>query len=114
VSETTSATSDQPFARLPDCDLCRAARITPWYHEDDICWIAECDICDVPMVVWRFHGVRPPASHLDHMRARLREVAAARLGEFWVDDHMRNIPDHYHVHARPQGGFFGYEARRPR
>ena len=23
-----------------DCDLCEAARITPWFHEDDICWIA--------------------------------------------------------------------------
>jgi len=22
-----------------------AARITPWYHEDDVCWIAECTIC---------------------------------------------------------------------
>jgi len=20
---------------------------------------------------------------------------------------MRNIPDHYHAHARPKGGFFG-------
>jgi hypothetical protein len=24
-----------------------------------------------------------------------------------VDDHMRNIPDHWHAHARPKGGFFG-------
>ena len=23
----------------------------------------------------------------------------------WVDDDMRNIPDHYHAHARPDGGF---------
>jgi hypothetical protein len=111
VSETNPDPPDQLFTRVPDCDLCRAARITPWYHEDDLCWIAECDICDVPMVVWRFHGVRPPEEHLAHMRARLTEVAATRLGEFWVDDHMRNIPDHYHAHARPRGGFFGYEAR---
>jgi hypothetical protein len=48
------------------------------------------------------------------MHARLSEVAASRLGEFWMDDHMRNIPDHYHAHARPRGGFFGYQARRPR
>ena len=33
------------------CELCRAARITPWYHEDEICWVAECEICAVPMVV---------------------------------------------------------------
>ena len=100
------------FSRVADCDLCRAARMTPWYHEDEICWIAECDICQVPMVVWRHHGTAPPADHVAHMRARLREVAAARLGEVWVDDHMRNIPDHYHAHARPDGGFFGHHARR--
>ena len=69
---------DPRFRRVPNCDLCRAARITPWHHEDDICWIAECDICDVPMVVWRFHGVRPPEEHLAHMKARLADVAATR------------------------------------
>ena len=95
------------FIRVERCELCRAARITPWYHEDEICWIAECDICETPMVVWRFHGTEPPAEHLRHMQARLREVAAERVGEFWVDDHMRNIPDHFHAHARPKGGFFG-------
>jgi hypothetical protein len=25
---------------------------------------------------------------------------------------MRNIPDHYHVHGRPKGGFFGHGVRR--
>jgi len=35
-------------APASDCDLCEAARITPWYHEDDICWIAECEICAGP------------------------------------------------------------------
>ncbi|MDP2702456.1 MAG: hypothetical protein Q8P98_10355 [Candidatus Rokubacteria bacterium] len=27
-------------------ELCRATRITHWYHEDEVCWIAECDVCD--------------------------------------------------------------------
>ena len=94
------------------CDLCEAARITPWFHEDDVCWIAECEICEVPMVVWRWHGVAPPPEHVTHMRERLGEVAAAQLGEYYVDGHMRNIPDHYHAHARPKGGFFGSDARR--
>jgi hypothetical protein len=87
--------------------LCRAERLTPWYHEDDVCWVAECDICAVPMVVWRSHGVTPPVAERDHMLARLREVARAQVGAFWLDDHMRNIPDHWHAHARPDGGFFG-------
>jgi hypothetical protein len=95
------------LVRVDGCDLCRAARLTPWHHEDEICWIAECEICAVPMVVWRYHGVAPPDGHVAHMQERLREVATAELGEFYVDDHMRNIPDHWHVHARPKGGFFG-------
>ena len=35
--------------------------------------------------------------------------------EHWVDDDMRKIPDHYHAHARPVGGFFGHglSARAP-
>ncbi len=59
------------------------------------------------MVVWRYHGLAPPDGHVAHMQERLREVAATELGEFYVDDHMRNIPDHWHAHARPKGGFFG-------
>ena len=95
------------FTRDPVCMLCQAKKITPWFHEDDVCWVAECEICAVPMVVWRFHGTEPPAEHLAHMRARVSEVATREVGEFFIDDHMRNIPDHWHAHARPKGGFFG-------
>jgi hypothetical protein len=100
-------TGEDQRVRLDGCQLCRAARITPWFHEDEICWIAECEICAVPMVVWRWHGTAPPALELEHMHEALRSVAAREVGEFWMDDHMRNIPDHWHAHARPQGGFFG-------
>jgi hypothetical protein len=73
----------QEFTQHPTCDLCKAQKMTPWFHEDDTCWIAECDICAVPMVVWRFHGPCPPDEHLAHMRARIAEVAAGiRSGAF--------------------------------
>jgi hypothetical protein len=99
--------------KVDDCDLCEAARITPWFHEDDVCWIAECEICFVPMVVWRFHGTEPPPDHLAHMHAELGRVAGDTLTvDHYVDDNMRNIPDHYHAHARPKGGFFGHGFRR--
>ena len=82
----TVTTPEPPLVKVDGCDLCRAARITPWYHEDDICWVAECDVCDVPMVVWRFHGTEPPAEHLTHMHDRLREIATRQLGEIYVDE----------------------------
>lgn len=88
-----------------NCELCEAARITPWHHEDDICWVADCEICDVPMVVWREHGVEPPEDVHAHMLSRLHEVATARFGVdgYSIDGVMRQIPDHFHAHARDPG-----------
>ena len=58
--------------RVTSCDLCEEARITEWFHEDEDCWIAECEICSVPMVVWRNHDHRPP----DEVKAVLHERLA--------------------------------------
>jgi hypothetical protein len=95
------------------CELCDAAPITERYHEDDVCWIAECESCGVPMVVWRNHDPTPPTEVKAVLHARLLEVVARHFTyEPWIDDHMRNIPDHYHAHARPKGGFFGFNVKR--
>ena len=87
-----------------DCDLCAASRFTPWFHEDDTCWIAECESCAVPMVVWRQHGAEPSEGELEHMLAELERVGAAQLGpgKYWIDRLMRQIPEHFHAHARPK------------
>jgi hypothetical protein len=103
-----------PGERYDGCLLCAAERITPWYHEDDVCWVADCEICATPMVVWRWHGVDPSAADLEHMLSRLADVAAGVFDGHYVDDNMRNIPDHFHAHARPRGGFFGHGFRRDR
>jgi hypothetical protein len=96
-----------------DCDLCRAERLSEWFHEDDECWIAECTICDTPMVVWRQHDPSPPPDVRSRLHERLARVVVAHFDfEHYVDDHMRRIPDHYHAHARPIGGFFGHGRRK--
>ena len=93
--------SEPQFVTVDDCDLCEAARITPWYHEDDVCWIAECEICYVPMVVWRNHDHQPTDDVKGLLHARLGAVVTQHFEfEHYVDDNMRNIPDHYHAHAR--------------
>ena len=75
--------------------------MTTWWHEDDVCWVAECDACGVPLVVWKQHGADPPAEARAHMEARLRAVADVHgPTRYWVDDQPRTIPDHYHAHAR--------------
>ena len=59
------------------------------------------------MVVWRSHDTSPPLAQLEYIHARLREVALQHYGPIYIDDRMRNIPNHYHAHGRPEGGFFG-------
>ena len=66
------------------------------------------------MVVWRWHGVEPDPEDLAHMHGQLARVAADVFDGHYVDDNMRNIPDHYHAHARPVGGFFGHGHRKDR
>ena len=93
-------------AAVADCELCEAARLTEWFYEDDECWVAECEACSVPMIVWRTHDPRPP----DDVKAALHARLAAVVGEHfdddhYVDDNLRSIPTHYHAHARPRRGF---------
>ena len=40
--------------------------------------------------------------------AHLERTAAARYGDegYYIDGERRRIPDHWHAHARPAGGFF--------
>jgi hypothetical protein len=84
------------------CELCEAARITEWFHEDDTCWVADCEVCDVPMVVWKHHGPVPPDADVEHMLGHLSRVADARFGSggWSIDRVMRQIPGHFHAHGR--------------
>jgi len=90
-----------------NCELCTADRFTHWYFEDDICWVADCEVCMVPMVVWKQHGTDPNAADRAHMKDALTTCANERFGDaLWsFDDNMRQIPDHYHAHARDKDWF---------
>lgn len=84
------------------CELCEAARFTEWYYEDEECWCAECEACRVPMVVWKSHDPAPPPEVRERLISVLSAVATQLGFTRWVlDDVMRTIPDHFHVHARP-------------
>lgn len=90
-----------------DCLLCAAERVTAWFYEDELCWVAECMVCLAPMVVARDHNF-PDAATEEAMIDILKKVAAEKYGEdgYWIDTERRRIPDHWHVHARPAGEFF--------
>ena len=90
-----------------ECLLCTAERLTEWHYEDDDCWVTDCVVCMTPMVVWRTHGV-PDGAVERLLLGHLGRVAAERYGAdgYYVDGERRRIPDHWHAHARPAGGFF--------
>jgi len=87
------------------CELCECAHITAWhavYEEPFQFVIIDCDSCDVPMAVLGEHRPAPSEMEREFMRQALAAIADARFRNGWYfDDHMRQIPDHYHLHARP-------------
>jgi len=81
------------------------ARTTHWYAEYDepyrFC-ILDCDSCDVPMAVLATHRAVPTDAERGAMRDALTKIADTKYpGGWYFDDHMRQIPEHYHLHARP-------------
>ncbi len=57
------------------------------------------------MVVWWHHGVEPPGDAVERLLSLLDEAAALRFGhDRWsIDRTMRQIPGHFHAHARDHG-----------
>ena len=54
----------------------------------------------------------PTAEQRAAMLEALALVAATEYPEgYWFDPVMRQIPDHFHCHARPKDGFFGLEKK---
>ncbi len=98
-----------------NCELCRLAKTTTWYAEIDAPFrivILDCDSCDVPMAVFGEHRAKPSDAERDVIRAALAEVARRKFGDDWFfDDNMRQIPDHYHCHARPLPPGWGRRAQ---
>ncbi len=86
----------------PDCELCEAARFTHWYAETADGWIADCEVCSVPMVVWWHHGTEPSEEVRNELFAELGRAADERFGEgtWQLDTTMRQVPNHFHAHAR--------------
>ena len=60
------------------------------------------------MVVWRPHGLPDEGTEAELLEL-LERLAAERWGAdgYWIDRVRRRIPEHWHAHARPAGGFFG-------
>lgn len=54
------------------------------------------------MVVLKQHGVKPTREERNHMLKVLNKAAIGYFHSdyYWIDKRRRQIPDHYHLHAR--------------
>lgn len=98
-----------------DCELCQADRFTHWYAETADGWVADCEVCSVPMVVWWSHGTDPPAPVRERLLTALAAAADERFGpgNWHLDGVMRQVPGHFHAHARDDGWFERRFSRAP-
>lgn len=87
------------------CELCELAPMTEWYGEFEEPFrfvLLDCDSCDVPMVVFGEHRATLSDEERNVMQDALATLAREKFGDRWFfDDSMKQIPDHYHCHARP-------------
>jgi hypothetical protein len=91
---------------MAKCDLCELKHYTPWYCQYETPFkfaILDCDSCDTPMAVLGDHRTAPTEDEKTFMVEALSLVARKKYGnsDFIIDDVMRQIPDHCHIHARP-------------
>ncbi len=101
---------------MKPCELCELHRTTTWYEEHATpvrFAILDCDSCDVPMAVLGAHRARPTDAERAQLQAALARIADAKYPDGWFfDDHMRQIPDHYPLHARPYPAWLPKALRR--
>ena len=71
--------------------------------------MADCEVCSVPMVVWWRHGTEPTRTRSATALCWPTLTAAADErfgpGRWQLDTVMRQVPTHFHAHARDERWF---------
>ena len=78
---------------MGECELCKAEHRTRWFYEDNTCWIALCETCQIPMLVFSHHG---GVSHDEKIHAM--EVVDELFEYEYIRSKGRKILDHDHWH----------------
>jgi hypothetical protein len=92
---------------MAKCELCELREYTQQYarffHPVRFA-LLDCDSCDTPMAVLGEHRAVATLAERAIMIDALEVIARAKYGadKFVIDDVMRQIPDHCHIHARPR------------
>jgi len=85
-----------------ECPLCNLEKLTTWYEETDTYILCDCLTCNVPMVVLVRHSKEPTTEERRVALNALIKLANKKYGDGqWYPRGMRQIPDHWHLHAVP-------------
>jgi len=79
--------------RKSSCPLCRGKKLSEWFWNDEVCWVAECTHCHQPMIVLNHHG-EPTEKELQHMKIVSKKLFPDK-GWRGV---RRQIQGHFHEH----------------
>jgi len=83
-----------------ECPLCKAEKITEWFYDSSLFWIANCATCQVPMVVLKEHRADVERWIIDEMIQVSKSIFD--IDKFDIDFEMRQIKGHFHFHLRPK------------
>lgn len=92
---------------MAKCELCELREYTQQYarfvHPVKFT-VLDCDSCDTPMAVLGEHRKTATEAERALMIDVLSAIGRAQYGDdkFVIDDVMRQIPDHCHIHVRPR------------
>ena len=78
-----------------DCLLCKAEKLTHWYHEDELIWIADCVKCKTPMVVIKNHTMDLSSKEFNYILKVIEELFGQNV---YIRREQRQIKDHLHWH----------------
>ena len=79
------------------CELCKGPRPgEDLLYRDSEFWVALCDTCKVPMLVYNRHREWDP----DTLN-RAIHIMEDLFPDYKVDTARRKIPQHPHLHSRP-------------
>lgn len=76
------------------CPLCERGKVSHWYLEDDICWVADCITFGLPMIVLKRHTMDPTDQELNHLKSVVNNLFPSK----GLRKGQRRRADHLHWH----------------
>jgi len=78
-----------------ECELCGREKLTKWYYDCDLFWIADCKGCNIPMLIYHRHTMNVPIMDLFLMTKRINKLFGNNVK---LRLQARKNKEHFHCH----------------